>query len=390
MRFFNTSCAVVIGCAVLTLAACGGGGGGSSAEPATVPPVTPTPSAPNPPPPVPAPAPVQQLQWSVTGSLQTARGNHTATLLPDGKVLVAGLKTSNVEVYDPATGVWQAVGHADVGPYGRIRASLLPNGKVLIDSQLYDPGSNTTVSVSTPFRAGMYDYADVLLPNGKLLRTGGYVGDNTNTDAAHLFDPTTRAWTTAASMLVTRRWHTATLLPNGKVLVAGGSAGNAEIYDPASNTWTVAAKSPVKFWTASATLLPNGKVLFVPELAHNFDETERNASIYDPITDSWTLAGVTATDRESHTATLLPNGSVLVAGGGRYARSTGLTTGTNVAELYDPATNTWSLAPALILGPRAGHTATLLRNGSVLVVGGAEVYGFSQATRPESALYGPL
>ncbi len=384
MRFLNNGFAAVVGCAVLALVACGGGGsGGSSAAPATATPVTPTPSAPTPAP------PVQQAQWRATGSLQTARAYHTATVLPDGKVLVSGLRTSNVEVYDPATGVWTPVGRAEVTPYGRTGATLLPNGKLLLDKQLYDPTNHTSTATSTfpCFLGGYYGYADVLLPNGKVLRAGGYIGDNTNTKTTCLFDPATNLWATAAPMSETRMGPTTTLLPNGKVLVAGGTSGRPELYDPASNTWAFAAQSPVNFWTASATLLPNGKVLFVPDLAYNFDKSERNASLYDPATDTWALAGTTSTDRVHHTATLLANGTVLVVGGGRYSSDPLLTTGTNVAELYDPATNSWSLAPALVLGTRAGHTATLLRNGSVLVVGGAEISGFSQPPRAEAALY---
>lgn len=334
-----------------------------------------------------AATPEQPVQWSATGSLQVARAGHTATLLPDGKVLVAGSATTSLEVYDPSTRQWTTVGAAYVTPYGRTATTVLQNGKVLVDKQLYDPSKATVTSLPGTW-GGFYNYADVLLPNGKLLRTGGYIGDNTNTAVANLYDPASNSWGAAAPMGTPRGLHTATLLPNGKVLVAGGADASPELYDPVSNTWTATARSPVKFWMASATLLPNGKVLFVPELAYFFDGVERNASLYDPATDSWTLAGTVATDRAFHTATLLSNGTVLVVGGGRYSAASGFTSGSDIAELYDPATNAWSPSSPMVLGARSKHTATLLRNGSVLVVGGHAADGSSsQPARSEAALY---
>ncbi|QTN27311.1 fibronectin type III domain-containing protein [Rhodoferax sp. AJA081-3] len=332
--------------------------------------------------------PEQPVHWSATGSLQTARAGHTATLLPDGKVLVvggttsaAGVAASAVELYDPVSKDWKLVGRTSVSPYGHT-ATLLPNGKLLVGFELYDPANNTVTALPSPSTVGRdlvgyYGLAATLLPNGKVLLTGGYLGDNTDSKAARLFDPATNTWADVPPMAAARSFHTSTLLRDGRTLVYGG-AGVAEIYDPASNRWTTAARPPVTSLRVSATLLANGKVLFVPGRV-----AERNATVYDPVTDTWSLAGTISTNRGDHTATLLSNGTVLITGGGVYTESTA----TDTSELYDPATNTWSATTPLVLGPRAGHTATLLRDGSVLVVGGSDEYGWGRPTRANAALY---
>src|SRR5450755_1284917 len=148
-----------------------------------------------------------------TGSLATAHDSHTATLLPNGKVLVAGgvngpgdqTATAIAELYDPASGTWTATG------------SLV---------------------------TARYVHAATLLPNGKVLVTGGY-NDSGRLASAELYDPASGTWTATGSLATGRRFHTATLLPNGKVLVAGGNAlvgggaiASAELYDPASGIWT--------------------------------------------------------------------------------------------------------------------------------------------------------
>jgi WD40 repeat protein len=206
-----------------------------------------------------------------------------------------------------------------------------------------------------------------LLPNGKVLVAGGYNGTTHSLSSAELYNPASGTWTATGSLATARYDHTATLLPNGKVLVAGGyigsiSLGSAELYDPASGTWSATGSLATRRYLDTATLLPNGKVL----VAGGYDGTSflASAELYDPASGHWTAPGSLATARQSHTATLLPNGKVLVAGG--YNDTSGDLAS---AELYDPASGTWS-ATGKLGAVREVHTATLLPNGKVLVAGG--------------------
>ena len=193
-----------------------------------------------------------------------------------------------------------------------------------------------------------------MLPNGKVLVAGGdgYSG-------THLYDPDTNSWAPAAPMLV-GILQTATLLPGGKVLVTRGAT--ASLYDAPSDTWSAGGTLVIPRMAHTATLLPSGKVLVAGGVTNN--DYTATAELYDPATNTWTEAGAMATPRYWHTATLLPNGKVLVAGG--YDGS-GAPVAT--AELYDPTTNTWTTAAPMTL-PHAVHTATLLDDGRLLVTGG--------------------
>jgi N-acetylneuraminic acid mutarotase len=178
------------------------------------------------------------------------------------------------------------------------------------------------------------------------------------------------AWTAVGSMSATRYLHTATLLPNGKVLVAGGcnddactgALSSAEVYDPSANTWTAVASMNTPRRSHTATLMPNGKVL-VAGGYNGGTYALIDAEVYDPEANTWTTVALMNTFRDAQTATLLPDGRVLVAGG--Y----GINSGNASAEVYDPTAGTWTLVASMHSG-RASHAATLLPGGKVLVTGG--------------------
>ncbi len=331
--------------------------------------------------------------WSVTGSLSTARSNHTATLLPNGKVLVAGgddnvASTSSAELYDPATGTWSVTGSLNNARQYHT-ATLLPNGKVLVvggrgggDNQyqqvaraeVYDPATEQW-SVTGSLNTARAYHTATLLQNGKVLVAGGIDGNYNPFSSAELYDPASGTWSVTGSLSTTRSYHTATLLPNGKVLVAAGVGGanessffldSAELYDPATGTWSITGSLNTARSYHTATLLPNGKVLVAGGL---FTNASKSAELYDPVSESWTATTLLNTARAYHTATLLPNGKVLVAGG----LGSGIL---NSAELYDSLTGGWNKTGSLNTA-RLNHTATLLQNGKVLVVGGDTDYSGS-------------
>jgi uncharacterized protein (TIGR03437 family) len=292
-------------------------------------------------------------RWAYTGSLNR-RIHHTATLLPNGQVLVAGGRNfdrdiigtdsylNSAEVYDPATEKWHPTGSLTI-IRGFHSAVLLPTGKVLAvgspdfnsrprvwSAELYDPATEKWSSTGTPTMLVFGFSVLTLLPNGKVLTVSGY--------DAELYDPVTGKWSSTDKLKVIRRAVTITLLPNGKVLVTGSqdyaNLVLAELYDPATGTWSATGSHNNKFYGSWPTLLPDGKVLLAGGTDGNF-RSLRNAEIYDPATGVWTATSSMITARQHHTVTLLSGGKVLVTGGydgdydsgGTYLSST---------EMFDP------------------------------------------------------
>ncbi len=218
-----------------------------------------------------------------------------------------------------------------------------------------------------------------LLPDGRVLAAGGWDGASPLA-SAELYDPASGAWKAISPMSDTRAYPAATLLPDGRVLVAGGwntlgvALASAEIYDPKTDTWRMAAAMRFSRAEHTTILLPAGLVLVVG--GYGDDGLQTQAELYDPATNAWTPAGALHIARSHHTATLLPKGQVLIAGGWDDQHQPLAST-----ELYEPASNTWTPAAALTTA-RLDHTATLLPDGTVLAAGGyngaylasAEVY----------------
>jgi N-acetylneuraminic acid mutarotase len=347
-----------------------------------------------------APQRTQAASFTTNAALTTARYHHTATSLPDGKVLIVGgfnwddgVLTS-AELYDPR-GAWTAAGNLKVEREFHT-ATLLPDGKVLVtgghnggeggtasisSAELYDPATKTWSETAGMMEKKRHYHTATLLQNGKVLIVGGDCIDssvhhapNTITNA-ELYDPNTGKFTPTSGMAVGREYHTATLLRNGKVLIAGGihynskdgsqmALSSAELYDPATGNWTATGAMITERESHTATLLPNGNVLVAG--GHNVKSSYLySAELYDLATGKWTSTGAMTTERQGHTATLLPNGKVLVTGGWNNP------TAISQSELYDPVIGKW--APTAPMNtPRDAHTASLLTDGKVLIVGGED------------------
>src|SRR5215472_2087830 len=326
--------------------------------------------------------------WAATGGLHTARDGHTASLLPNENVLVAGGADSShnasasAELYDPASATWTATGDLNTARYQHT-ASVLPNGEVglvlvaggynfgaLSSAELYDAPSGTWTATGS-LNTARYQHTATVLSNGMVLVAGGIDIMGNALASAELYDPASGTWTATGSLNTGRYRHTATLLSNGMVLVAGGednssnASASAELYDPASGTWTATGSLNTARYFHTASLLSNGMVLVAGGFDSNFTASA-SAELYDATSGTWTATGSLNTARYEHTATLLSDGMVLVAGG----LDTNLTPSAS-AELYDATSGTWT-ATGTLNTARYVHTATLLPNGMVLAAGGLD------------------
>lgn len=307
--------------------------------------------------------------FNLTTKMNVGRYNHTATLLNNGKVLIAGgwgnSPLASAELYDPVVGTWNTTGSMNA-PRMLHTAKLLNDGKVLVtggwggdnlaSAEIYDPVSGTW-STTNSMSNSRVRHTATLLNNGKVLIAGGS-GGSSSLAIAELYDPATESWSTTGSMNIASLAHTATLLSDGKVLVAGGEPGGggsfarSELYDPSTGTWSTTNDMNSSRTLHTATLLNNGKVL----VAGYFNSEE-----YDPATGTWDTISILNDGRNQHAATILNNGKVMVTGGNPIITS---------VELYDPDTGIWSKTGSGLNKARMVHTATLLNNGKVLITGG--------------------
>ena len=326
------------------------------------------------------------LGLSTTGSLLLARSEHSAVLLESGKVLVVG--SAPIEVYDPATRTFGFADNTRCNHGWGPSATLLSDGKVLIAggntsprcAEIYDSETGQFPKVGD-LNADHFRHAATLLSDGKVLIVGGLErrdGGEMTHAVAEVYDPVAETFGLTGSLRVDRRDFTATLLPSGQVLITGGSkyatlwtptgpwpgvcVGSPELYDPVTGTFSPDVGVITNNCDHRATRLNDGNVLITSE--------DRLAFLFHTETGTFRRAGTT-TGRGGHTATLLPSGQVLIAGGWVSGSVSATFAGTALAttEIYDPETGTFTGTDSMGQA-RGNHTTTLLSNGQVLVVGG--------------------
>jgi hypothetical protein len=319
--------------------------------------------------------------FAPTGSMNTPRGGHTATLLANGKVLVAGgysygfpsQVTSSAELYDPVARTFEQTGSMNL-PRAYHTATLLADGKVLIaggnggsqnlqSAELYDPSTGRFALTGVMALVEGW-HAAILLGDGKVLMSGCTYP--CNSAAAEIYDPETGRFAPGGSPGA--GGDAAALLADGRVLITGGCPADlrgtkAQLFDPATGAFSYTGLGTNGCDEIStATLLTDGRVLLVGNDEN--DGVPADAEVYDSAAGAFTNLGHTARPHEFSAATLIPDGTVLITGGQLPGGS-----GDPGAELYLPAAG--DFAPAGYMNQwRHSHTSTLLPDGTVLIAGG--------------------
>lgn len=328
--------------------------------------------------------------------------DHHSILLKDGRVLIIGgggainspliWNAYKSEIYDPKTSKFKLIGTLVNKHRNDYTATLLPNGNVLIlggqegskelkSAEIFDSKSEKFIPIND-MNYRRSDHTATLLKNGKVLILGGLVASK----KVELYDSKTGKFIPIIDMNQRRAGHSAILLPDGKVFIVGGYTlggsyalgGNyisgriltsAEIYDPKKNTFTIVGNMHIGRIWAELTLLNNNKILISANTNDNPGVVQ--TELFDINTNKFTFAG-DLDEREGYTSTLLSNGKVLIVGGttGHGPRTRPIKT----TKIFDPASEVFKTGPNL-KAAHTGHSAILLMNGNVLVIGGASQVG---------------
>ena len=336
------------------------------------------------------------------GTMGSARAAHTATALPDGRVLLAGGLSADenapgsAELFDPASDAFVPTGPMRT-PRQSHTATLLSDGKVLLaggydaqggylsSAELYDPARATFAPAGSMLsaRAG---HVAVRLSDGRVLLVGGVGAGWTFLSSAEIYDPETGTFAPTGSMGLPRESHVAVRSEDGRVLIVGGHRGrradvelytSVEAYDPATGTFGPAGDMTVRRHKHDAVRLPDGRVLITGGTdERDYDGRYTSAEVFDPRTGTSGGTGTLRLPRYKHegTSIVLPDGRVLVAGGAAQA------------EVYDPEAGSFLLVEGDARMVGQFSAAAALPDGRVLVTGG---YGEGRGPQAGAWLYSP-
>ncbi|MBL8611703.1 MAG: hypothetical protein JNL38_30450 [Myxococcales bacterium] len=335
--------------------------------------------------------------WVSATEMLTGRSYHDAVGLKDDRVYVVSghrLPGPGAEMFDPASATWATVSGI-VAPRYFARAVRLDDGSVLsaggtdvslnaryTDAELYDPKTGRT-TVTFPLPVPRSGHSLTALPGGGAIVIGGFTGDDVSASAA-IFDPKS-GWRAVASMASPRSHHGAGLLPDGRVIVAGGekccvalpyeALRTTEIYDPVADSWSPGPALGAARYDHTLDALPDGRVLVTGGASLFFEDgLLGSVEVLDAARTTWSLLGSMREPRTLHRSTPLPNGKVLITG---TSAKTFAPASVTLTETVDPGRG-------VIAGAgdtreyRTGHSATLLADGRVLVAGGG---GFAPPLR---------
>jgi hypothetical protein len=320
-----------------------------------------------------------------TASMHTPREFGCAAVLHRGRALVVGGEVTQAplpaELYEPRNGIFVVTGTPLV-KRSECTATLLENGTVLVAggfnvtgntlnplsiAELYNPSTGTFIATGS-LNVGRYNHTATLLSNGMVLIAGGQTSDSTELTSAELYDPSTGVFTLTGTLTTARASHAATPLHSGLVLITGGQTlsgffvASAELFDPSTGSFSSTGNMSAVRGEHTATLLVDGEVLVSGGIGASGQLS--TAELYNPSTGIFLATGSLNTGRFDHTATLLNTGKVLVAGGIGASRTLAST------EVYDPTAGTFTIAGNMTT-PHLGHTASLFDSGAVLIAGGA-------------------
>lgn len=352
--------------------------------------------------PVVYPAALDPKWTTTTGAMTEARSAHTATLLANGKVLIAGGESTigavtthskTAELFDPATATFTATGAMTAGRsfHG---AALLSTNNVVVAGGVGATAALGTSEIYDVTTAKFRAVGSLIAPRAKpalvafgttqALIVGGQDATGAVLDSAELFDATTEKWSTTDRMAAKRVGHYLAVPSSSAATVVGGitssSLGDLAACERfTAGTWTPGAGLAEPRHDFAGASFSDGKILVTGGFQASVGKLLATAELFDPIKNSWVAAGTLAHARTAHTLTALPSGAAVAVGGVARDTTGKITSYLKSAELFDPGSNTWKALTDLVVA-RAFHSATLLDDGRVLVAGGNGLTGAATNT----------